>query len=289
MMIAPGAAQNSPENKNAVTLFNFLKTHKMQPPKIGAIVPNQADVVTRNRTRGSFNAPSDDTIIFTTQKKVVMGRKIVGESHDTFFNKWNVPLIPFSQFRRCSTDIYDKIFEDTPLATLEDSEDNKMTAEEEALGDDVRIPFPHEHERTLGQEIIGVFEPEVLFVLDVASGEFLKAALMAKIYAVGICKNNAHKTFVMETLREWVKAKSLVNMNADAPKKPDDIVAYENMISRLPPTAPGVRPPAPLAPAFPAPGGAPLLPTPALPSTLKHSSSPNQKQANLFSFGTSVL
>ena len=290
LIIAPGAAPNSPENKNAVTLVSFLRTCKVQPPKIGTIVPHQGDVVIRARARGAFNAPSEDTVVFTTQTKVVMPRKIM-DSRDTFFNKWQTPLIQFAQLRRCSRETYDKIFKDAPEATLEETsaDSQVMSAEEEALGDDIRIPFPHEHERTLGQEIISVFEPEVMFVLDVGSGEFLKAALLAKIFAVGICKNDAHKTFVMDTLREWVKTMKLVNMNADAPKKPDDIVAYENMISRLPPTAPGVRPPAPLAPALPAPGGAPLLPTPALPSTLKHFSSPNQKQANLFSFGTSVL
>jgi hypothetical protein len=291
LIIAPGAAPNSPENKNAVTLVSFLRTCKVQPPKIGTIVPHPSDVVVRSRARGAFNAPSEDTVVFTTQKKVVMTRKIVVDSRDTFFNKWQTPLIQFAQLRRCSRETYDKIFKDTPVATLEDisADDNKMSAEEEALGDDVRIPFPHEHERTLGQKIIATFEPEVLFVMDVGSGEFLKAALLAKIFAVGICKNDAHKTFVMDTLREWVKTMKLVNMNADAPKKPDDIIAYEKMISRLPPTAPGVRPPAPPAPALPAPGGAPLLPTAALPSNLKHFSSPNQKQANLFSFGTAAL
>ena len=37
-------------------------------------------------------------------------------------------------------------------------------------------------------------------ILNVGAGEMIKAALMMQIYAVAVCKNNTHKTMVMETL-----------------------------------------------------------------------------------------
>ena len=92
-----------------------------------------------------------------------------------------------------------------------------MSAEEAAMTDDARIPFPQENDMLLGQEMISVFEAQVMFAFDVGSGEILKAVLAEKTHGIGVCKNVAHKTFVMDTLKEFVKTRGLVNMVADAP------------------------------------------------------------------------
>ena len=45
----------------------------------------------------------------------------------------------------------------------------------------------------LGQEMIGVFDADVVIAFDVGSGELFKAVLMQKIFGIGICKTEAHK------------------------------------------------------------------------------------------------
>ena len=49
-----------------------------------------------------------------------------------------------------------------------------------------RMPFPQEHDMMLGQEMIGVFDADVVIAFDVGSGELLKAVLMQKIFGIGI-------------------------------------------------------------------------------------------------------
>ena len=56
----------------------------------------------------------------------------------------------------------------------------------------------------------------------------LKASIVQQIQAVGICKSQAHKTFLMDILKSFVKSQNLVNLVADAPKKPRELLELES-------------------------------------------------------------
>ena len=161
----------------------------MQVPKVGRIVPPDGDVLQRLKAKLSFNAACENNLIFTSQKKSLIPRKMMNTlGGDTYFNRWQVPLISFARFRRCDATTHKNIFAGTADALLADplSTTDTMSAEEAAMDDDARIPFPQEHDMMLGQEMIGVFDADVVIAFDVGSGELLKAVLMQKIFGIGI-------------------------------------------------------------------------------------------------------
>ena len=69
----------------------------------------------------------------------------------------------------------------------------------------------------------------------------LKAGIVQQIQAVGICKSQAHKTFLMDILKSFVKSQNLVNLVADAPKKPRELLEFESK-QTPPPPPPGGGP-----------------------------------------------
>ena len=81
----------------------------------------------------------------------------------------------------------------------------------------------------------------------------LKAAIVQQIQAIGLCKSQAHKTFLMDILKSFVKAQNLVNLIADAPKKPPELLQFESKQAQhaaaLPDAAAG--PPMPTAATLP--------------------------------------
>ena len=81
---------------------------------------------------------------------------------DSFFNKWSTPLIPFARLCRVDVATYKGIFaklEDAEQADAVSTEDYR-TAEETALLDEQRIPFPQEHDSLLAQEMIRVCDQQ---------------------------------------------------------------------------------------------------------------------------------
>ena len=69
----------------------------------------------------------------------------------------------------------------------------------------------------------------------------LKAGIVQQIQAIGICKSQAHKTFLMDILKSFVKSQNLVNLVADAPKKPRELLEFESK-QTPPPPPPGGGP-----------------------------------------------
>jgi len=109
----------------------------------------------------------------------------------------------------------------------EDVGESEMSVEEAAIPIDQLIPFPHEHHMTLGQELIHIFSPDIIFVFDVGAGELMKAALSQRVLAVGVVRNSAHKMMVMGILKDYVKGLNLVNFGEGAPAKPSALVSFE--------------------------------------------------------------
>ena len=77
---------------------------------------------------------------------------------DTFFNRWTVPLIPFSRLHRVNRETYMAMFAGQENADQADpaSTEDSRTGDELALTDEQRIPFPHEHDVVLCRQMIKV-------------------------------------------------------------------------------------------------------------------------------------
>ena len=118
---------------------------------------------------------------------------------DTNFNKWNVPVIPFHQLRKCNKADHHRIFKLEDYAEWYDHADGvevhsgQMAVESDS---DYNMPFLQEHHMLLGQEMINVFGGELLIMLKPGAGEMLTAALIKHVWAIAICRDAAHKTLI---------------------------------------------------------------------------------------------
>ena len=104
-----------------------------------------------------------------------------------------------------------------------DDEEVPMMADELGLADDEVIPFPYELHMTFGQEMMNVFDADVLVLVNPGTGHMIKGVLALHRWAICVCKTVAQKNLVHAELQKWVKTMHLVSF-ADKPSKPDDIV-----------------------------------------------------------------
>ena len=56
-----------------------------------------------------------------------------------------------------------------------------------------------------GKEVIDTFEPDIVVLMNAATGEFLKAVLIKGKFACALCTTMAHKNLVMNNLKDWAK------------------------------------------------------------------------------------
>lgn len=96
-------------------------------------------------------------------------------------------------------------------------------ADELSLGDDEVIPFPNELHMAFGQEMMNVFDTEVLIIVNPGTGQIIKGVLALHRWAICVCKTVAQKNLVQSELLKWVKTMHLVSF-ADKPTKPADVV-----------------------------------------------------------------
>ena len=104
-----------------------------------------------------------------------------------------------------------------------DDDDVPMMADELGLSADEVLPFPYELHQTFGQDLMNVFDADVLVLVNPGSGNMLKGVLALHRWAVCVCKTTAQKNFIHAELQKWVKTMHLVSF-ADKPAKPDDVV-----------------------------------------------------------------
>ena len=160
-----------------------------------------------------------------------------------------------------------------------------------------------EHHMLLGQELINVFNPDVLVLFDCGAGEMLKAALSQRVLSVGIVPNKTHKELLMNVLRKFVEGLNLVNV-MDGPTKPLPMIRFEaaypdnedvkksviissvigadSMSPSKAPAPPTPKTPAPPTPKTPAPPPVII----SSPSSAAASSSQNK---SVLQFGTTIL
>ena len=75
-----------------------------------------------------------------------------------YFNRWKVQLIPSAQLTRCDVATYKKLGGPGVHAGTVDTPGKGQTVDHLRLVDDVRIPFPHDDNMLMVQELIEVFE-----------------------------------------------------------------------------------------------------------------------------------
>ena len=134
-------------------------------------------------------------------------------SGNTFWNRWPCPAE--SKQASCSPKIADAIFAND-AAVVRDAEADlgevEMTdpGEGEADAAEDVVPFPHEHAVVLTQEWLHQFKADILVIGTPAAGASLKAGLLASVRSIAVARNNAHRNFLMDELRKFVKLHSLI-------------------------------------------------------------------------------
>ena len=235
--LMPGPPPNSPVNKNVQTAHTALTRHvpKLQPAKIGIVEARVIDYLSRTKARSAFGGSSQNNIIFAKQGSSPFLRKTMANlGGDNFINKWSVPLIQFSQLVSVTRDDYEDLLSALDKAPLEDdveADSCQVTSDELVLGNERVVPFPHEYDMALGAEMLDTFESDILIGIYPGSGEMLKAVLSKQKHGVAICATKAHKTFILNNLRDWVKRMNLVNFS-DRPQKPRALTNFEVAMQR---------------------------------------------------------
>ena len=115
---------------------------------------------------------------------------------DTHFNKWNARTIPHHKIKKCIKSAHARIFQHDDGAEFYDPPEGhgpQMYVGASGVDEEHRMPFPQGHRMLLGQEMICVFDAEVIVVLKPRAGEMLKAVLVKHIWAVAVFRDEAHQ------------------------------------------------------------------------------------------------
>ena len=118
------------------------------------------------------------------------------------------------------------MFDGTQTVDEDDGSDDEkipMMADELGLGADEVIPFPYELHMTFGQELMNVFDTDILVIVNPGTGHMVKGAMSLHRWAICVCKTLAQKNLVQSELQKWVKSMHLIDLK-DKPSKPDDVV-----------------------------------------------------------------
>jgi hypothetical protein len=209
--LLPGPPPDEPTDMNLIEAVREFKAlaPKHTKPKCGKVEATHADCMRRLRFKNNqFSGQSQDNIVFTCERKVlnVSPMKFL-ENGSIVYNKWPVPAIPFEQLLRSSKEVYEKM---SPVGAEQDAMKLEDEFEVEALPDELElgalvIPFPREMSHKLSQELINVFQIDILIDLFPGSGEKMKAILLSNVRGVCCCRTQAHKKFIVENLLSFVK------------------------------------------------------------------------------------
>ena len=105
--------------------------------------------------------------------------------------------------------------------------DLPQKADDQALErEDMVVPFPHEKHHLFGMELIHTFNPDVVMIFTVASGEMVKAVILKHKYGVCFVPTVKAKDFVHARLMEWLKQNNVLPPRPKIPK-PDELLMWE--------------------------------------------------------------
>jgi hypothetical protein len=198
---------------------------------VGVIESDSKETLVRfKRSKRPFGAHIEDRLLAISERGLQTAhcgplRFLPG---DSFFNKWEIPLIQSNLMPQMEDTVYDKLFESemqTDRLAGDAGQDDGYDASMECQTKSHVIPFPHEYHPLLTKEEIHVFKAEIIFDLAVGSGFRLMAVMEMNLTGVGCCKTAAHKEWVHNNLVKWVKEKRLVNLTPVP--KPAELVEYE--------------------------------------------------------------
>ena len=197
---------------------------------VGVIETDSNQTLLRfKRSKKAFGAHIEDRLLAISEKGLQTAhcgpmRFLPG---DSYFNKWQVPLIQVNLLPQMDEVLYDKLFEaeiQTDRLEADPGDDDGYDAFGECQQKHV-IPFPHEYHPLLTKEEIHIFKADVVFDLAVGSGYRMLAVIEMNLKGVGCCKTQAQKEWVYSNLLRWVREKRLVTFTA--PPKPAEILDYE--------------------------------------------------------------
>ena len=92
--------------------------------------------------------------------------------------------------------------------------------------DDMVVPFPREKHHLFGMKLMNTFNPDVVMIFTVASGEIVKAVILKHKYAVCFVPTSKAKDFVYGRLMEWLKQNRVLPPRPEIPK-PDEVLRWE--------------------------------------------------------------
>ena len=110
-----------------------------------------------------------------------------------------------------------------------DDSDNDLTQtadDQDMERNDMVVPFPHEKHHLFGMELIHTFNPDVVMIFTVASGEIVKSVILKHKFAVCFVPTVKAKDFAYVRLMEWLKQNNVVPPRPQIPK-PDELLMWE--------------------------------------------------------------
>ena len=177
------------------------------------------------------NVVKDFVTVLSEAKRVVDQGPMMHLNGHTSFHKWPVPEISDSQVATIKCVDAHRLFpKDIEAMTVEDEgSDNDLPqkADDQALErEDMVVPFPHEKHHLFGMELIHTFNPDVVMIFTVASGEMVKAVILKHKYGVCFVPTVKAKDFVHARLMEWLKQNNVLPPRPKIPK-PDELLMWE--------------------------------------------------------------
>lgn len=165
-----------------------LRKHQVQ---VGNIELDTTECLQRIRTKGrkAFGNHIEDKLVVASLRGLstaIAGRMKYLNS-DTFFNRWPVPVVPVAVLPQAPESTAEAIFDlGIPELEAEDADDGEETPEPTTLdiSDGHVIPFPHERHHLFMQEMMHVFQSEVVIDTTPGSGFRLLAVLLNNLRAL---------------------------------------------------------------------------------------------------------
>ena len=239
--------------------------------------PRVGEVERQPKTRGRLTAVVKDfvTVMFEKKKTIDKG-PMLHLSGNTCFHKWPVPeMEQVATFKYADVHrLFPKDAEAVTVAEPDSDDEAPQTEDDQVLErDDQVVPFPREQHHLFGMELINTFDPDVVMIFTVASGEMVKAVILKHKYAVCFVPTAKAKDFAVGMLMEWLKRDRILPPRPEIPK-PEEVLMWEkdhpekknglsqSIVPKTVPADPAIVPKT--VPADPAPGSQTVPAVPAI-------------------------
>lgn len=280
-VIVPPSRGEAPENPNSMSAYKSLAALAPQHigPKVGNAQIQQTEALRQVHVQaGLWRKPVEHQILFCYQNPpdFMSGRKRMKylPGGDNVVNLWPVPVLALANMSKTNLDVCKAIWKDA-VAAEDSGEEDSSHADVASLGDKV-VPFAQELHGNLTQEMIHVWQVQLVVDLTPQGSQSMLAVLKENIRGVAVCRNQAHKEFLMNNLVAEIKTHNLIQ--ATPPAKSPELLAWEAGARQRP--SDNTPPPITTGPVLPA-----VLPSPSMGAVTQ----PALQPASLAGFGQSCL